>query len=52
MKRYIIRVEYTVDAETEEEALDLYLGGQAEYDSVFDVEESFDYDELDEEESA
>jgi hypothetical protein len=48
MKRYNIRAEFTVDAETEEEALDLYSKGQAMFDAVYDVEEVMNYDEEDE----
>jgi hypothetical protein len=47
MNRYVIRVDYTVDAETEEEALEQYIAGKAMYDSVYeiDIEESFVDDE-------
>lgn len=45
MKRYIVRVDYTVDAETEDEAIDLYGKGVAEYDGVYEVDEIHDYDD-------
>ena len=54
MKRYLVRVDHTVDAETEDEAIDLYVKNLFEYDAVYEVEEIHDYDDdiEDEEEQA
>jgi hypothetical protein len=51
MKRYNVRVDYIVDADTEDEAFDLYMTGKATYDAVYEVEEIHDYDDdIDDEE--